>query len=83
VEHVPRCIRLVLIRTQFDTNLPKLMVVDIVGRTCRKTVVREIPGITDCFRVKEANKDGSMKVSAVSVPALDTVNHFIGNHQWL
>jgi hypothetical protein len=46
------------------------MVVDIVERTCRKTVVREIPGIIDCFRVKEANKDGSIKVSAMSLLAL-------------
>jgi DNA-directed RNA polymerase I subunit RPA1 len=81
----PRCIGLMLIRTQFDTNLPKLMVVDIVGRTCRKTVVREIPGITDCFRVKEPNKDGSIKVSAVSMPALRRalITGAIDNHQWL
>jgi hypothetical protein len=44
------------------------MVVDIVERTCLKTVVREIPGIVDCFRVKEASKDGSTKVSAFSFP---------------
>lgn len=46
------------------------MVVDIVERTCRKSVVREIPGIIDCFRAKEANKDGSIKVSAMSLLAL-------------
>ena len=45
------------------------MVVDIVERTCRKTVVREIPGISDCFRVKEASKDGSIEVSAASLSA--------------
>lgn len=39
------------------------MVVDIVERVCIKTVVREIPGIVDCFRVKEESKDGSTKVS--------------------
>ncbi len=67
MEHVPHCIGLTLSRTQFEPDLPKLMVVDIVERTCRKTVVREIPGIADFFRVKEASKDGSIKVSAVSL----------------
>lgn len=59
------------------------MVVDIVERTCRKTVVREIPGITDCFRVKEANKDGSIKVSAVplSAPERPLINDTIDNHK--
>jgi hypothetical protein len=59
------------------------MVVDIVERTCRKTVVREIPGIIDCFRVKEANKDGSIKVS-MSLLALGRplINNVIDNYQW-
>lgn len=43
--------------------MPKLLLVGIVERTCLKTVVREIPGITDCFRVKEENKDGKTTVS--------------------
>ena len=60
------------------------MVVDIVERTCRKTVVREIPGIIDCFRVKEANKDGSIKVSAMSLlaPGRPLINNIIDDHQW-
>jgi len=60
------------------------MVVDIVERTCRKTVVREIPGIIDCFRVKEANKDGSIKVSAMCLLALGRplTNDIIDDHQW-
>ena len=60
------------------------MVVDIVERTCRKTVVREIPGIIDCFRVKEANKDGSIKVSAMSLLGLGLplINNVIVDHQW-
>jgi hypothetical protein len=60
------------------------MVVDIVERTCRKTIVREIPGIIDCFRVKEANKDGSIKVSAMSLLALKRplINNILDNHQW-
>jgi hypothetical protein len=59
------------------------MAVDIVERTCRKTVVREIPGIIDCFRVKEANKDGSIKVS-MSLLALGRplTNNIIDDHQW-
>lgn len=82
--HVPRCIGLTFSRTQFEPNLPKLMVVDIVERTCRKTVVREIPGISDCFRVKEANKDGSIKVSAASLsaPERPLINN-IDNDQWI
>jgi hypothetical protein len=60
------------------------MVVDFVERTCRKTVVREIPGIIDCFRVKEANKDGSIKVSVMSPLALRRllINNIIVDHQW-
>ena len=37
--------------------MPKLLLVGIVEKTCLKTVIREIPGITDCFRSKE-DKDG-------------------------
>lgn len=37
--------------------MPKLLLVGIVEKTCLKTVVREIPGITDCFKSKE-DKDG-------------------------
>ncbi len=60
------------------------MIVDIVERTCRKTVVREIPGIIDCFRVKEKNKDGSIKVSVLSLLALrlPLINNIIDDHQW-
>lgn len=58
------------------------MVVDIVERTCRKTVVREIPGIVDCFRVKEANKDGSIKVSAMALGRSLINNIIIDNHEW-
>ncbi|KAK1231823.1 hypothetical protein PQX77_005037 [Marasmius sp. AFHP31] len=37
----------------FSSDLPKLLLVGIIERTCRATVVREIPGITDCFQNKE------------------------------
>lgn len=39
--------------------MPKLLLVGIVEQTCLKTVIRQIAGITDCFRVKE---DGSDKI---------------------
>ncbi|KAF9268176.1 beta and beta-prime subunits of DNA dependent RNA-polymerase [Marasmius fiardii PR-910] len=41
----------------FPADLPKLLLVSIVERTCHATVIREIPGITDCFQSKEEKKD--------------------------
>ena len=38
---------------QFGSDLPKLLLVGIVERACLKTVVREIPGIAECFVNKE------------------------------
>jgi DNA-directed RNA polymerase I subunit RPA1 len=38
-----------LIRFQFPADFPKILLVGIVERTCLKTVIREIPGITECF----------------------------------
>lgn len=35
--------------------MPKLLFVGIVERVCRATVIREIPGISECFQVKESN----------------------------
>jgi DNA-directed RNA polymerase I subunit RPA1 len=32
--------------------------VGIVERTCRATIIREIPGITECFQVKQDSKNG-------------------------
>ncbi|KAF8272487.1 RNA polymerase I largest subunit [Lactarius quietus] len=51
------------IELEFGSDLPKLLLVGIVERTCTKTIVREIPGIADCFRVKEASKDGLIKIT--------------------
>jgi hypothetical protein len=34
---------------QFPADFPKILLVGIVERTCQKTIIREIPGITDCF----------------------------------
>lgn len=43
---------------QFSSDTPKLLLVGIVEKTCLKTVIREIPGITDCFKSKETDKHG-------------------------
>lgn len=43
---------------QFRPDMPKLLFVGIIERTCRATIVREIPGITDCFQTKEDSKTG-------------------------
>lgn len=37
------------IRLEFPADFPKILLVGIVERTCLKTVIREIPGITECF----------------------------------
>ncbi|KZT72559.1 beta and beta-prime subunits of DNA dependent RNA-polymerase [Daedalea quercina L-15889] len=44
---------------QFGSSMPKLLLVGIVERTCVRTVIREIPGITDCFKSREDASDGS------------------------
>ncbi|KXN89562.1 DNA-directed RNA polymerase I subunit rpa1 [Leucoagaricus sp. SymC.cos] len=41
---------------EFTTDVPKLLFVGIIERTCRASVIREIPGITDCFQTKDDNK---------------------------
>lgn len=38
--------------------MPKLLLVGIVEKTCVKTVIREIPGITDCFKHKDDQRRG-------------------------
>jgi hypothetical protein len=53
--------------SQFGSDFPKLLFVGLVERTCQKTVIREIPGIKDCFRVKEDGKD-VVKVSGHRMP---------------
>ncbi|KZS97882.1 beta and beta-prime subunits of DNA dependent RNA-polymerase [Sistotremastrum niveocremeum HHB9708] len=37
---------------EFGSNFPKVLLVGILERVCAQTVVREIPGITDCFILK-------------------------------
>lgn len=43
---------------EFRMDMPKLLFVGIVERTCRATIIREIPGITECFKVKDDSKNG-------------------------
>ena len=40
-------------------DMPKLLFVGIVERVCRTTVVREIPGIANCFQIKDDSRKGS------------------------
>ncbi|THV08343.1 beta and beta-prime subunits of DNA dependent RNA-polymerase [Dendrothele bispora CBS 962.96] len=49
-------------KLSFSSEMPKLLFVGIVERTCRATVIREIPGITDCFQTKEDGKKGQEPV---------------------
>ena len=44
--------------------MPKLLLVGLVEWVCLKTVIREIPGIMDCFMNEEDSKNG-MKVYSV------------------
>ena len=45
----------------------KLLFVGIVERACRTTVIREIPGISDCFEVKDDSQKGSEPEIKVTV----------------
>ncbi|PFH51377.1 hypothetical protein AMATHDRAFT_74938 [Amanita thiersii Skay4041] len=47
---------------EFSPEMPKLLFVGIVERTCRATVIREIPGITDCFQTRESKKSGESEI---------------------
>ncbi|KAF9006540.1 RNA polymerase I largest subunit [Cyathus striatus] len=47
-----------IFQLQFRPDMPKLLFVGIVERTCRATIIREIPGITECFQVKDDSKKG-------------------------
>ncbi|KAF4619599.1 hypothetical protein D9613_005174 [Agrocybe pediades] len=46
-------------KLEFSSDMPKLLFVGIVERACRATVVREIPGISECFQVKDDSKKGA------------------------
>ncbi|OCH92152.1 beta and beta-prime subunits of DNA dependent RNA-polymerase [Obba rivulosa] len=59
---------------QFSSTMPKLLLVGIVEKTCVKTVIREIPGITDCFTSKEDGKNGetiyTLTTNGSNIPGL-------------
>lgn len=40
--------------------MPKLLLVGIVERACLKTIIREIPGITDCFKSQDDGGGGEV-----------------------
>ncbi|KAH0839966.1 hypothetical protein J3R83DRAFT_921 [Lanmaoa asiatica] len=48
-------------KLEFPADFPKLLLVGIVERACRKTVIREIPGIADCFKL--ANEKGTVQLT--------------------
>ncbi|KAJ3518055.1 hypothetical protein NLJ89_g82 [Agrocybe chaxingu] len=49
-------------KIEFPSDMPKLLFVGIIERVCRTTVIREIPGISECFQVKEDGKKGDEPV---------------------
>lgn len=44
------------------SDMPKLLFVGIVERACRATVIREIPGIADCFQTEGDGSEPEIKV---------------------
>ncbi|KAH9850735.1 beta and beta-prime subunits of DNA dependent RNA-polymerase [Lenzites betulinus] len=59
---------------QFGSTMPKLLLVGLVERVCLKTVVREIAGITDCFKIEDDGKNGekifSLTTNGSNIPGL-------------
>ncbi len=56
---------------QFSSDMPKLLFVGIIERVCRTTVIREIPGILECFQSRDNSKKGEedvIKVLMASIP---------------
>ncbi|KIK92292.1 hypothetical protein PAXRUDRAFT_830087 [Paxillus rubicundulus Ve08.2h10] len=49
-------------KLEFPADFPKLLLVGIVERACRKTVIREIPGIIDCFKLAD-DKQGKIQLT--------------------
>lgn len=47
---------------KFGADMPKLLLVGLVERTCTKTVIREIPGIVDCFQLPGDENTGKIVV---------------------
>ncbi|KAF9653451.1 beta and beta-prime subunits of DNA dependent RNA-polymerase [Thelephora ganbajun] len=51
------------IQLTFGADIPKLLLVGLVERTCAKTVVREIPGIVNCFQLLGDNDSEKIVLS--------------------
>lgn len=49
---------------KFGPDVPKLLLVGMVEKVCKKTVIREVEGISDCF-VKEGKKDKRTEVRPI------------------
>jgi hypothetical protein len=73
-------------------NFPKLLLVGILERACRKTIIREIPGISDCFILKDQPKakQGEPQIDYTVVRALKPSNFplhhlsfFEAHDQWI
>jgi RNA polymerase Rpb1, domain 5 len=61
-------------------DFPKLLLVGVLERACRKTIIREIPGISDCFILKDQPKakQGEPPIDYTVVnPLLPTAFYFI------
>ena len=66
---LPACSHLpLMVLIKFGADMPKLLLVGLVERTCAKTVVREIPGIVDCFQLAGDDKDGKIVVRSPDRP---------------
>ena len=66
--------------------MPKLLFVGIVERTCRATIIREIPGITECFQTKDDNKKIGEPEIKVCLPIIYTHEHSdlsAANNEWI
>ena len=66
--------------------MPKLLLVGLVERTCAKTVVREIPGIVDCFQLAGDDNSGKVMVRSpdrVLQPPVSRHPPFTAVHEWL
>jgi len=59
--------------------MPKLLFVGIIERVCKATVIREIPGISECFQVKDDSKKGEeLRVKVGDVIVLLSLDSHIG-----
>ena len=73
---------------QLSGDTLKLLLVGIIERVCQKTIVREIPGIRDCFSSKETikgkNGGASREITKVSsmAPRDDIYNSFADHDKW-